>query len=149
MHSNRIMLLTSTGELKVPDLQKELFGIDLKNTIYIHYLTAISEAISTYSMYLKKLIQSRSLNEPKDLLNFKLSYLTNNTQISWCSWFAYAQIESYKEHNKKTEVITGGMALSAVLARHVITLAAVGWLFQFLAWKELIIAFETSHPIKS
>lgn len=102
--------------------------------------------ISAYPVCSKTLFEMGNIKEPKDLLNFPLISLANETEITWQSWFIHAGVTNYQDHTKKIEVTSSDLALSAVLAGHGVTLAASELFSQYLFNQQLVIPFDIKHP---
>jgi LysR family glycine cleavage system transcriptional activator len=100
-----------------------------------------------YPVCSPKLLQHMWLKSPKDLLDCTLVSLANERVVTWETWFEHAGVNGYQNVNKKMEVTSSDMALSAVLSGHGVTLAASAMFSQYIPTKQLVVPFKIKHPV--
>jgi len=100
-----------------------------------------------YPVCSPNLLKHMWLQSPKDLLDCTLVSLANDRIVTWQKWFEHAGVKGYEKVNKKTEVTSSDMALSAVLSGHGVALVASAMFSQYILTKQLVVPFKIKHPV--
>jgi LysR family glycine cleavage system transcriptional activator len=141
------------GSNQVEDLQKKHIDLAIRfgtNNSQLDQSNLITESFGqdyVYPVCTPDLINNGCLNSPKDLLNCRLVSLANEKVVTWQQWFEHVGVKGFAKHDKKTEVTSSDMALSAVLSGHGVTLAARAMFMPYIHTKQLVIPFNIKHPV--
>lgn len=142
------------GSSQVEDLQKKHIDLAIRFSTQKNifddkrYIVQYFGQDYVYPVCSPELVNNGFIKKPEDLLNCILVSLNNESKVTWQSWFDHIGISGFNRHDKKTEVTSSDMAISAVLAGHGATLAVTTMFMPYIHSKQLIVPFNIKHPVK-